>query len=165
MKCQFFSEKIVVKGNLGGLKFDNGFKFQINNLNFELEGFSLKKNSNDRYEFISIDTVYKVPFEKLTKGDEITIFTGANKTKSEKAIIIERNFLKQKEENFKNLNFENTENNPRFVSISCKIKFNKKEMDWILIGSSPIEMEDRIVMYSKDNRVFDLRKLDRSTLL
>ena len=152
-KMPLFLEKIVVKGNLGELKFDRGFKFQIDNLNFELEGFSLKKNRNDRFEFISNDTVYKVPIEKLSRGDEIRIFADDNKMKSEKAILIERDFLRQKEGNFKNLKVENTENNPRFLSINCKIKFNKKEMDWILIGSCPIEMEDRIVMYSKDDRI------------
>lgn len=127
------------------------FTFKLQEKEEVYKGYNLRRNARAHLEFDSNDSVYKIPRNNLKNGDKINIVDLNGN--SQVFTIINREFRKVKEEDFNNsfINSSNDESNLK--SIDCDIRYSNKEMEWIIVGSAPVEMEDRIIMFSKDNKI------------
>tara|TARA_B100000963_G_C22367288_1_gene554287 strand:- start:53 stop:724 length:672 start_codon:yes stop_codon:yes gene_type:complete len=147
-----FADIIYLDRNENEFELVNEFIFKFPKNGKEFKGYNLRMNSKNQLEFDSNDSVYKIPRQHLKNGDKI-IINDLNGNTQEFAII-GREFRKVKEEDFKNSSISSYNDQSNLKSIECNICYSKKEMEWILVGTAPAEMEDRIIMYSKDNRIF-----------
>ncbi|MEL6832004.1 MAG: hypothetical protein AAFP77_03395 [Bacteroidota bacterium] len=146
-----FTDKVVLE-DLGDL-FLPEFKFRTALLDAPLSGFRLKSNGNGQHEFVSTDVTYKLPQKIFGSGSKITIQDRNNEILYDRVRVKKRVFSRAKEVQFKNLQKENVVFNDYFEKINCHLTYKQEEMEWILRGYVPIEMEDRIIMYTKDNRI------------
>ena len=146
-----FTDKIVLE-DLGELALSE-FNFQTTLLKAPLSGYRLKENGRGQHEFVSTDVTYKLPQKVFGKGNLITLIQKDGREVRTKVRVADRQFYKAEEAHFKRLVKENVVDNDYFVKIDCELSYTQEEMDWILRGYAPMEMEDRIVMYAKTDRI------------
>ena len=147
-----FTDRFVVE-DLGDLSLSE-FRFRTDLLDQPLIGYQLRRNKEGKHEFVSTETPSKLPMKVFGKRGRITLLDCEGNVLRTHVEIRERSFSNAKESQFKRLIQEQVLRNDNFVQVDCQLTYNQAEMDWILRGYVPIEMEDRIIMYAKDNRIF-----------
>lgn len=144
-----FSDIIYLEYIENEFEFSEEFTFKLSAHEEVYKGYNLRINSKSQLEFDSNDSVYKIPRHNLISGDKISIEN--LKGNSCEFKVINREFRKVREEDFVNSTLN--KDISQLKSIDCDIRFSTEEMQWILVGTAPVDMDDRIVMFSKDNNI------------
>lgn len=146
-----FSDIIYLKNFENEMKLMKEFTFKLKEKEEIYKGYNLRINSKTQLEFDSNDSVYKIPRKNLKNGDKINIISLNGNSKV--FTIINREFRKVKEEDFNHTSITSCNDQSNLKSIDCDIHYTNKEMEWIIVGTAPVEMEDRIIMFSKGNKI------------
>ena len=142
-----FSDIIYLESIENEFELLKEFNFKLSAKEEVYKGYNLRINSKSQLEFDSNDSVYKIPRQYLVSGDKITI--DDLKGNSYDFKVINREFRKVKEDDFENSKLNS--DTSQLKSIDCDLRFTDEEMQWILVGTAPVDMSDRIVMFSKEN--------------
>ena len=148
-----YYDKITLNDNVIDIKLTSEVVFRNKRFNLDFDISFLRKNINDIYEFLSTKSLL-IPYNQFGGGDEISIFTWQGELLHDNIKIGQRQPFKACKSFFPFLKDSNKEDESNFIILSCEIVYCDNDMDWILLGYIPEDMEDRIVIFEQEEKIF-----------
>lgn len=144
----YLSDYLLLKGILPRLEAGTGINVLLDGTSVKVKGTPGKNEHPGKFGVYIPFLGYYLDDTAIEELASVSIVLQRTGEQLGKFQILSRETVRNSKKNYENkINLDWYRNPENSILMDCSLKYTEAEMNWIRVGISPLEMEDRVIMF------------------